>query len=503
MAGGWPELEPSGSVNALLGVRSEVGAERLLAVMITCDAASTRRRRGYRMRRYLFTALMLACVLMLAIARPAAASGGGATSGGFRINVTGGLVVGPGETVSGPAVSIDGPAVVAGEVKNDVFVGRGNLTVTGHVTGDVLVLDGNATITGRVDGDITVVSGRATIRAGANVHGDVASSKQPIAAANTVHGLVKTLNLSTIFTGFLVTLLALLWVAVTISSAILGLFFVALFPRASEATVAAGRRFGVSLLTGLLVGVLAPIVGVGAIVTVLGIPLGLAVIGTVMVLAPLGYVATAVIVGRLMIRGPRTGARLGGFFAGFGILRFAALVPGLGFVVGLLAAVYGIGALTVAGWRAAHGAPAGSTPASVPPMDAARAPATATMPSPTAREAQADQLPVAAVVPAPRGGTTKATGRRKTAVGTKARATPRASRRAPTKKPAGKKRPVRATKAPPSRRAPAKRSAVKKPAVKKKAVKATKAAPSRRAPAKRSAVKKPAVKKKAVKARKA
>jgi len=428
------------------------------------------------MRRYLLTALMLACVLTLAIASPAAASGGGSTSGGSRINVTGGLVVGPGETVSGPAVSIDGPAVVAGEVKNDVFVGRGNLTVTGHVTGDVLVLDGNATIAGRVDGDITVVSGRATIRPGGNVHGDVASGKQPIAAANTVHGHVKTLNLSSIFTGFVVTLLALLWVAVTLSSAILGLFFVALFPRASEATVAAGRRFGVSLLTGLLVGVLAPIVGVGAIVTVLGIPLGLAVLGTVTVLAPLGYVATAVIFGRLMIRGPGTGARLGAFFAGFGILRFAALVPGLGFVVGLLAAVYGIGALTVAGWRAARGAPAGSTPASVPP-EGARAPAAATMLSPTAREAQAEQISVAAVVPEPRGvGTPTARRKRKTAVGTKAA---------------------------PARRAPAKRSAAKKPAAKKKAVKATKAAPARRAPAKRSAAKKPAVKKKAVKATKA
>ena len=324
------------------------------------------------MRRYLLTALMVGFVLTLAVAGPAAASGGhGSTSGGSRINVTGGLVVGPGEKLSGPAVSIDGPAVVAGEVKNDVFVGRGNLTVAGHVTGDVLVLDGSATITGRVDGDITVVSGRATIRAGGDVHGDVASSKRPIAAANTVHGHVKTLNPSSIFTGF---------VRDAPCPAVGCGHHLKRHPRpplrravppASEATVAAGRRVGVSLLTGLLVGVLAPIVGVAAIATLLGIPLGLAVLGTVMVLAPLGYVTTAVIFGRLMIRGPGAGSRLGVFFAGFGILRFAALVPGLGFVVGLLAAAYGIGALTVAGWRAAHGEPAGSTPAAVSPTDTA------------------------------------------------------------------------------------------------------------------------------------
>jgi hypothetical protein len=86
--------------------------------------------------------------------------------------------------------------------------------------------------------------------------------------------------------------------------------------------------------------------------SVVGIPLGFAVLGTLAVLTPLGYVASALIFGRLMVHRPGTGGRIGAFFAGFGILRFGALVPGLGFVIGFFFATYGFGAVIIAAWRA-------------------------------------------------------------------------------------------------------------------------------------------------------
>jgi cytoskeletal protein CcmA (bactofilin family) len=318
---------------------------------------------GYdlRMRCRALVATAVAGLLLLATALPAAAQdGGGGDEQSRRINVTGGLVVAEGETVDGPAVSVNGRARIDGRVNGAVYVGRGNLFIAGRVTGDVLVLDGDATITGRVDHDVTVLNGKATVAPGADVFGDVTSRTTPTAARGTVRGRVEKLDVDSLFAGFVVVLLALLWVAVTLSTAALGLLFVWLFPRAADGAVVAGRRIWASFFLGLGVGIIGPILGVIVFASVVGIPLAFAVFGTLAVLGPLGYVASSVIIGRLVVHGTGTGGRIGAFFLGFGILRFGALIPGLGFLIGFVFATYGLGALTIAGWRAgrrAFGAP--------------------------------------------------------------------------------------------------------------------------------------------------
>ena len=303
------------------------------------------------MRCRVLAATAVVFVFLLASVQPAGAQDGG-NEQGRRISVTGGLVVANGETVNGPAVSANGPARIDGRVNGAVYVGRGDLRVDGHITGDTLVLDGDAFIGGRVDGSITVLNGKATIRPGADVRGDVASRTAPTAARGTVQGHVEKLDVNSLFAGFVVVILAVLWLAVTLSTAVLGLLFVWLFPRAADAVVVAGRRVWASFFVGLFLGIIAPILGVVVMASVVGIPLGVAVLGTLAVLWPLGYVASALIFGRLMVHGSGTGGRLGAFFAGFGILRFGALVPGLGFVIGFFFATYGFGAVIISAWRA-------------------------------------------------------------------------------------------------------------------------------------------------------
>jgi cytoskeletal protein CcmA (bactofilin family) len=313
------------------------------------------------MRCRALVATAVAGLLLLATALPAAAQNGGdGEEQSRRINVTGGLVVAEGETVDGPAVSVNGRARIDGRVNGAVYVGRGDLLIAGRVTGDVLVLDGDATITGRVDHDVTVLNGKATVTPGADVFGDVTSRTTPTAARGTVRGRVEKLDVDSLFAGFVVVFLALLWVAVTLSTAVLGLLSVWLFPRAADGAVVAGRRIWASFLLGLGVGIIGPILGVIVFASVVGIPLAFAVFGTLAVLGPLGYVASSVIIGRLVVQGAGTGGRIGAFFLGFGILRFGALIPGLGFLIGFVFATYGLGALTIAGWRAgrrAFGAP--------------------------------------------------------------------------------------------------------------------------------------------------
>jgi hypothetical protein len=267
------------------------------------------------------------------------------------------VVVAEDEVINGPVVSIDGPAFIDGTVDDDVYVGNGRLDIRGEVTGDVLVVHGNVLISGRVGGDVIALDGRITTRDGARVNGDVKSRDEPNVAPGTVRGDVKKLNVGNLYAGFLIALLIYLWIAVTVSVAVFGFLFVLVFPRAADVTVAAGRRFWPTVGWGALVGILGPILGVLVFITIVGIPFGLGVLSAFNVLAPLGYVASSLILGRLMVKGTSDGARIGAFFAGFGILRAAALLPGIGFIVWFLACIYGLGALTQAALRGGRHVP--------------------------------------------------------------------------------------------------------------------------------------------------
>ena len=182
-----------------------------------------------------------------------------------------------------------------------------------------------------------------------------------------MHGHVKKLDLASIFTGFVVALLLLLWAAVTVSTLVLGLALLFLFPRAVDAAVDSGRRVGFSILWGILVGIFGPVLGVAIVSTILGIPLGIAVAGLMSLLFPLGYVVSAHHLGRMMIRRPGLASRTVAFLIGFVILRFAALLPVVGLLVGIVAAGYGIGAVTIAAWRAGRRSVAAPARPDLPP----------------------------------------------------------------------------------------------------------------------------------------
>jgi cytoskeletal protein CcmA (bactofilin family) len=309
------------------------------------------------MLRRLLGASALVAVVFGVAAAPAQAGRSGSTRDDQRISISGGVVVASDEVVDGPVVSFDGPVTVNGKVDGNIFVADGRVVVRGRVTGGVLVAHGDVLITGTVGDDVIALDGRITTRDGAHVNGDARSRQQPDAAPGTVTGAVKKLDVQNLFGGLLLAFLVYLWIAVTVSVALLGLLFVLLFPRAADATAAAGRKFWPTVGWGALVGIVGPILAVLVLVTIVGIPFGLGMLSALNVLAPLGYVASSLILGRLMVKGTGTGARIGAFFAGFGILRAVALLPGLGAVAWVLVCIYGLGALTQAAWRAGRVAP--------------------------------------------------------------------------------------------------------------------------------------------------
>jgi cytoskeletal protein CcmA (bactofilin family) len=271
----------------------------------------------------------------------------------------GGITVTAGEAVDGPLIGIDGRAQVAGSVDGSAIVVRGDLVVSasGVVDGDVVVIRGDATVNGRVDGDVVVIGGRALVGAVAVVRGDVRSTDTPrVARSARVGGNIDELDLRGIFAAIGVGILVFWWMAVTVSTAVLGVIVVALFPRILDTAAAVGRdrnRWWHALLVGLGLVIGLPIVGLVAASTVVGLPFGLGVLGALGLLHALGYVTAAHFVGRLLLPEPRN--RFGAFFSGWAILRGAAVLPGLGILGWLVASLFGTGMLAVTAFRAGKG----------------------------------------------------------------------------------------------------------------------------------------------------
>jgi hypothetical protein len=153
---------------------------------------------------------------------------------------------------------------------------------------------------------------------------------------------------------------------------VIGILFVLLFPKAARAVTATGRgSTGLSIGWGAILGLGVPLVAAGLGATLVGLPLGLGILALLLVAFPLGYVMTALIIGRSIARGVHD---VVAFLIGFAILRALAIIPGLGWLIGFLAAAFGVGALAVAAWRAGHATPEPRVAASTTPTTPVAAP---------------------------------------------------------------------------------------------------------------------------------
>ena len=242
--------------------------------------------------------------------------------------------------------------VPEGEEVGDLVVFHGSATVDGTVNGSLTAFDAPVTISGRVNGDVVVFNGRVELREGATVTGDVVSQSEPVVAEGaSIEGETQRIQTNFNWDGFGWAGRLAWWLAVSVSTLVVGLVLLWLLGRGAPRIVdAALTGIGPSIGWGLLAFFGLPILGIIALVTLVGIPLGLGVLAALGLIYALGYAATAWIVGRRIVREPT--AWILAFLAGWGILRVLALVPVLGGLVGWAAAVLGLGALIVAIWRA-------------------------------------------------------------------------------------------------------------------------------------------------------
>lgn len=235
-----------------------------------------------------------------------------------------------------------------GQTSSDVVVVDGDVTVRGTVDGDIVVGDGDVTIRGKVTGDVVTLAGTAILGRRAQIEGDVVygDDRPQIASGSKVGGDIKKIDAGDVGLGVHIAV----WAAVTISTLVLGLLLLLLFPKAADAIARSLRaKTGMAALTGVLAFLLLPAIGVGLLLTILGIPLGAGLLLALLPLYGLAYTVSAFAIGRLILKQT---PRIVAFLVGLVILRGLAIVPFLGPVVWTVATILGLGALLLTALRA-------------------------------------------------------------------------------------------------------------------------------------------------------
>jgi hypothetical protein len=250
-------------------------------------------------------------------------------------------------------VVLSGPANVhEGERVGDLVVFHGSSTVGGAVEGTLTAFDAPVTISGRVDGDVIAFNGRVELRSGAHVGGDVVTREAPVVAADaTVDGETRRVHTNLNWEGFGWAGRLAWWLAVSLSTLVVGLVLLWLVGRSRMRIFEAGRTgFGPAIGWGLILFFGLPVLSILILLTIVGIPLGFGLLAALALLQALGYSASAWILVRQILQPP--GGWVVAFLLGWGILRVAALVPVLGGVAWFAAVAFGLGALVVTTWRA-------------------------------------------------------------------------------------------------------------------------------------------------------
>jgi cytoskeletal protein CcmA (bactofilin family) len=265
-----------------------------------------------------------------------------------------GSLAGEGTTPSqGDQIVLSGTVTVPrGQVVGEVVVLHGMVVIEGVATGDVVILDGSIVVQGQVSGSVIALHGSIHLGPNAQVRGDVmAGGDVQVEQGAKVEGTIRqhtpfTWRASVEAVGRFAT-----WLAVTVSTLALGLLLLLFVPRAADAVHEAVRTAPWASLgwgAALFVGV--PILSVAAVATLLGLPLGLVVLLALAFVCSVGYVWTAWAIGRLLWRPPRNRPLALAF--GWLILRAVALIPYVGGIAWAAGSLYGVGAMSVATWRA-------------------------------------------------------------------------------------------------------------------------------------------------------
>ncbi len=315
-----------------------------------------------------------------------------------------GLLAGPAAAQSdtgdeGVLLRINGDVTVAeGVVHGLVVVIDGNLDFDG--TADtIVVINGDAVLTGATVDELVVVSGTADLGPGTVITGDVnlvdtTLTRDPTA---TVEGTIDRSAGDGLALGFwLLGLLFMIgWAILVLLS---GLVLAGVAPDLARR---AGRTIttdlGPTILGGLVLWIVAPILGALLFASIIGVPIAITIWFVVLpVLGLVGFLVAGVRTGEyITARGGGTGHPYLASFVGLLVLIVVGAVPVIGPLVVAIAGFLGSGALAVHGYRAIRGEPR-------PPAPAPAVVTEAEVPAPASEaSASASEAPIPPQVPSP------------------------------------------------------------------------------------------------------
>jgi hypothetical protein len=257
-------------------------------------------------------------------------------------------------TIAGGKVVVDSSAGIG----QNAYITGGDVRFDGSVRGGLVASAGIMMLNGVVGRDVEIAADALTIGPHAQIAGNlrykVPAGKVHIDSAARIMGTVTALPVDSKW-----GLRRWLWL---LGVLLAGAVAVALFPRFMfEASEMFSRRPLPAGLVGVAVGILAPIVMIILAITFIGLPLALLSAGVYCVLLFLGNVPAAVWLGRRLL-GPRESSPRYGvvvsYLIGGVILTIVGLVPLIGSLVMLIAAVIGLGAMLLRSWASRNLQPA-------------------------------------------------------------------------------------------------------------------------------------------------
>lgn len=243
----------------------------------------------------------------------------------------------------------EGPLTVGAEDDlGTVVVVTGDVEVTGSVD-NVIAFEGDVIVTGDVDGLAWAVTGNLTVAEGATVGGDAMAGGTLDVAPGTVEGTARRMT-GTDWATSAIVFGILWWIGAAIATFVLGVLLLWLAPRGMAAARQMGRsRIGASFGIGLALLVGVPVVAGLIAFTLVGLPLTFALLVATGIAAFVGGIVSALVVGNVLLRGANPVVEL---LTGLVVIGLLGLLPFVGGLVTAAAAVFGVGALALAVWRA-------------------------------------------------------------------------------------------------------------------------------------------------------
>jgi hypothetical protein len=279
--------------------------------------------------------------------------------------------VGRNVMVAGGDVNIDRDAKIGGSLTS--FAGHESLD--GHVGRDLLAMGGQVTITGDIQGSAKIRSGELIIDSSARVGGPIDFKGENPPQVSSGAKLAYPVHYEKPkHRDDYRTVHYYIWQVIWAAAYILfGLVLFALMPKFSEDAVKSAEHYGASAGLGVLVGFGLPIAACIACVTVVGLFVGLATLSLWYGALYFGAVIIGAVVGQwLMGRTDELWPLIGRMVVGVVIVRLLTIVPHVGWVFKYGAALWGIGAISLAVYRRfqpviAPGAPSAPYTPPMPP----------------------------------------------------------------------------------------------------------------------------------------